>query len=241
MKVISLLLIAVAPCLYGQDTTSVVQERIPIEEARPTLSETPTAAELKALLTSGQWHISDVLDRVVERGDKAVLGLRDLILDIGSSSTTVSDSGSAAVDRLPLIKALERIGSNDAFAALMQCESIESDPQMRCAIISTLSRAHSNMSANQPQPSKEVVRIFIMNLGDHTFSGEIQRTTRQLAQEGLRRWLGLDFGDWTFRNERIQKGEVGKELSDSEYAKIWWEENESKLVWNGESSHFQVQ
>lgn len=144
-------------------------------------------------------------------------------------------------NRLLAVEALVKIHSTDAFFGLVESLVGEPDKEIKGRALSALAAEyHSAAVMGEAEPRGEILQAFISNLGNETYVGSLQKTLGQISQEGLVNWLGLDFGDRVFEQERIAAGEGMEDVGAVKYASIWWEKNASKLRWNKESSHFEV-
>ncbi|MGB2869517.1 MAG: hypothetical protein WBD36_13765 [Bacteroidota bacterium] len=209
----------------------------------PLLSASPTPQELADLFTTGEIGHSEGIERAVEKGNSAVEGLRELLFSqtLRGSQQEYADSGGLPPNKIFAVLALEKIGTSAAFEVLTEAAVSYVNVEIRGLSIQALSKScYQHARKGEFIPLTSVVAALIQNLDNPTFIAATQGPVSQIAQEGLVRWLGLDFGDPQFREARkIDKGEA--EISAAEYARQWWQRNADKIAWNGVSKHFEVQ
>ncbi|MGB2867413.1 MAG: hypothetical protein WBD36_03090 [Bacteroidota bacterium] len=215
----------------------------PVALKGPALSASPTPQELADLFTSGEISKSEVIERAVEKGGSAVEGLRELLFSqtLRGSQLEYPDSGGLPPNRIFAVLTLEKIGTAAAFEVLTETAKSHSNPEIRGLSIQAISKTcYQHVRKGEFEPNKSVVEALIQNLDSPTFIAAAQRPIGQIAQEGLVRWLGLDFGDPEFSEARKTSGGQ-TEMSAAEYARQWWERNADKVVWNGARKHLEVQ
>ncbi|MEP0826716.1 MAG: hypothetical protein HRF40_14660 [Nitrososphaera sp.] len=226
---------------WSQDTTEVAQSPIVENMEGPVLSSNPPASELAELFKSHDASSKDAVRRVVERGSGAVDGLVELLLSPTDRWKDISDPMASLPNKLLAVDALARLKSVNGFLALARAAETGPDKEIRGrALYSLAVDYHAAVSKGEIEPTKSIVLAFISNLGNETLVGSIQKTLGQISQEGIVKWLGLDFGDPIFEKERLAASGGGEDIGAIRFAALWWQENSEKLRWNSETHHFEV-
>ena len=254
--------------LFGQDTSRVIaSEPAVVHPARgPVLSSNPTALEFADLFTTGEIGESEAISRAVEKGDNAVAGLKALLFSetIRGAKRQPSDTGGFVPNKVAVVLALEGIGTEQSFAVLVRAANSHKNSEVRGVALNALSTVYYRQAQQENLiPDSDVIEALVKSLDDEAYVRLLQKPVRQIAQEGLLKWVGLDFGDPQFEEARIvaaggkysSVGQKGKpknwdpevdnkkqpQLSAAAYAKLWWEENKSKVSWDKEKKHFTTQ
>jgi hypothetical protein len=233
-------IIAFSFSLLAQDSSQIIlPEPQPIIEAPkgPPLSDTPTAQEFAELFTCGDLGPYEAVDRAAEKGDKAVAGLTELLFFEGIRSSRPQPISGEMMppNRVLVVLALEKIGSPDAFDALIRAATTHANPEIRAVALNIINTSYNKkMKSEKLKPQKELVDALLRNADDSTYIGYLQKPVNQIAQEGLMIWLGLDFGDPVFADERLKASKNGKEATAPECGRLWWKKNKAKTKWNKE-------
>ncbi|MGB2866929.1 MAG: hypothetical protein WBD36_00635, partial [Bacteroidota bacterium] len=132
-----------------------------------------------------------------------------------------ADSGGLPPNKIFAVLALEKIGTSSAFEALTEAANSHNNIEIRGLSIQAIGKTcYQHARRGEFTPGTSVVAALIQNLDNPTFLAAAQRPVSQIAQEGLVRWLGLDFGDPQFSEARKTKdGEA--EMSAADYARQW--------------------
>lgn len=210
------------------------------------LSPTPTLAELKSLFTAtgkGEYDPFDVLHELGQRGAKVIPAASALVI---SETSAKADSVTRLVERRNRIYAaqsLELIGTTSAYSALLNAASSHSDPDTRGIALNIIANSYYNKTQQEGlTPDKELIRLLIKTADDTTRVAQLYKTTAHIAREGLKNWLGVDFGepDTLGGGKKIKVGKDKQEVKLSDYRDAWLQQNFAKINWNKSKGKFQI-
>lgn len=210
------------------------------------LSPTPTLVELKSLFTAtgkGEYDPFDVLHEMRARGAKAVPAASALLV---SETPAKADSVTRLVERRNRIYAaqsLELIGTTAAYTALVNAASSHSDSDTRGVALNIIANGYYNKTQQEGlTPDKEVIRLLIKAADDTTKVTPLHKTTAHVAREGLKNWLGVDFGepDTLAGGKKIKVGRDKQEVKISDYRDSWLKQNFAKISWNKGKGRFEI-
>jgi hypothetical protein len=233
--------------LFSQDSSQIaLPEQAPAVETPkgPPLSDNPTAREFAELFTSDDLEAHEAIERAAKKGEKAISGLEGILFSesIRSSRPGTIEGEMMNPNRILVALALEKIGSMKAFDVLIEAAMTHNNVEVRAVALNIINTSYNaKVKSEILKPKKVVVDALLRNSDDSTFIGYLQKPVCQIAQEGLMIWLGLDFGDPIFQDECVKAGKDQKKTSATEYSRLWWKENGTKLNWNKESQHFEAQ
>jgi len=248
----SLLLLSSA-VLLAQDSTNVTPLQFSVKSVTPigpVLSASPTAQELADLFISiGQDLSSErAVSIVTEKGDKAVPGLSRLLSrnSIGRSDRPANsppdDTLVTAPYKMHAMAALVAIGTPEALDVVLSMTSSKDKKELvGLALNEVANKYYANAARSRRAPSTKLITALFRMADDQTMIGCLQKSTGQIAQEGIMRWLGIDFGEQQYDDARLKAGKGrGKKLTVAEYRQYWFQQNASKLVWDEEAGRFKA-
>jgi hypothetical protein len=253
----TLLLIAALMVLTGtafsQDTPPVTDKpnMNPVKPFVPIklLSAHPTTQEIIGVLavagTPGVEPV-EIVQELVAAGPSVVTALASLITpDTVACPLQPTDSVGVVKPRLAnrvlAVYALDAIGSQDAYAAIMQIGAIHKEIEIRAASLNALS--HGYLDKVRPgalKADKGVIYIFLKNVDDPTEVPSLRLSIAQIAREGMRRWLNWDLGVALQSQYRLVINKASTIMSSPEYWDYWWKLNSPKIVWAANSGQFQI-
>ena len=250
MKKLSLVFFAVlsSATLYGQDTTVVQSSSIASGFSSPTLSSKPTLSEVVAEFQSqsSQSVMGAAESMVSSKGDSAVDALVELIdSDSISTSMQATDTGTASVPflqwKIMAISTLGEIGTPTAFSALLQVGYAPNRTELSGLTLQILTTTYyERVLKGDVAPDSKVLGILFSAADDPSYVWFLHKKVEDIAYLGLMNWLGMDFGEPQFREARLKAGGSSGELSPEAYSQLWWKQNSANMVWNKETSHFEV-
>ena len=266
-QVIFVICIIIFPIdLFAQDSTQIdvdsrdainhVSTNIPIDsidraEASNRIPAVPTAQELAELFISacnGEMNPLDAVDLAVTKGENAAAGLTELLFNninysAAPKPTDLPDSVVfIAPNRIFPVLALEKISTPGAIAVLIQAAESHSNLEIRSIALNFIAnKYYEKIQKEDITPDKKIIQLFMGSVEDSTYIGYLQKTTGQIAEEGLLQWLGKDFGELQIDEAKEKVGDVNPAvMSVSEYRRQWMQENEKNLVWNKEKKKFSI-
>lgn len=213
------------------------------------LSPVPTSQEIADLFVAANanFTIDDAVRLVAKKGDGAVPALEQLIFSrtIVGSKRIEGDTSNGTITFAPrkihALFVLESICTPSAVAVLLRIVREYDDATLRGYALNAINRTYYQQVRKQNiAPDKAVVAELFRCANDQFYVAALQKTISQIAKEGIFLWLGVDFGDPQFQEERIKAGMDGKELNSDDYRKVWWDAKSQVLTWNGNVGRFEA-
>ena len=253
--------------LFAQDSTQIdvgsrdvinhVSTNVPVDsinkaETSHRISAAPTEQELAELFIfacNGEMNPLDAVDLAVEKGENAVAGLTELLFSQINYSTKPKPADLPdsiifiAPNRIFPVLALEKISTPGAIAALLRAAESHPNIEIRGIALNSIAKTYNDKIPKEDiTPDKVIISVLMGSVEDSTYIGYLQKTTGQIAEEGLLQWLGKDFGELQIdeAKEKVGDKEPVVRMSVSEYRRQWMQENEKNLVWNKEKKKFAV-
>lgn len=210
------------------------------------LSPTPTPAELKSLFAAtskGEYDPFEVVREVAKRGKKSIPAASVILLGEtapeSDSLTRIRESHS----RMYALHSLQAIGTKGAYAAIFKGAETHNDPETRGEALSVLAHRYYYETLNKGVvPENSIIKVLLKNADDTSKVHHLHKTVAHIAREGLKNWLGHDFGDpdTSGNNRKVKVQGSGTEITIADYRKTWWEENKARVVWDREKRRFQI-
>jgi hypothetical protein len=189
----------------------------------------------------------ELIEAVAEKGDTLVPVLDQMLFTekFTKLNFAIPDTGESievfAPQMVMGIKALEEIGSDSAYAVIAKVAATHKSLYVRSfALEAMVSSMHEKVRQGKIHPRVDAIDILIQNSEDNTFIGEHQKTVKQIANEGLIRWLGFTFDDPQLEPERKLAKKDKSIRTTRDFAQKWRKSNDAKLAWNKDTGHFEL-
>ncbi len=259
MKTTAIAVLFILGCLTGfaQGTNGKTAE----------LSNNPTACEIAHVFIQtahGECDPFLVIPVIAKRGDKILPALNDVLFsDPGDSLWQVkADSTESTVDSLVqdtmgyrygvsyAEMALEAIGTDKAYDILFDAATRHSDLNVRGRALDVFARIYYQKVLDEKLvPDIKIAQLLALDADDTTHIGYMEKSIAYIAFEGVKNWLGLDWGDaqapplatYVAAADTSALGPAGRQGNES-VAKShtqWWEDNKTLLKWNKDTGHFE--
>lgn len=202
-------------------------------------------SEIFQKITSGEIECYDALTQLVQRGENIIDTLeRFLFTEFIPEQDTIyfiSDSlhsqnffirKEPVPNKIYAVLVLDAILSNKAFNVLMRIADSNFEEEIKAEVIKSLAFNYYykfKYGNENLTPRKEVLRVLIEAIDDTTYNERMQMKIGHLARQGIKNWTGIDFGDLTLSNSRINA-----------YHNRWWQYNKDRLTWNSEKKLFKI-
>jgi hypothetical protein len=215
---------------------------------KDTISENPTINEINNLFqlaTNGRRDPFRIIALVSSRKDNSVPGLNAFLF---TDNMKIKDSTvKITANKQYAVYALDAIGSAAAEELLINAAGSHPDINIRGLALNTVAcnfyyrLKNNNMSAgsNSLTPDKEIVHIMLENADDPTPVPCRNEALGKIAREGIKNWTGLDYGDLP-NQKNLNVNSMNASLSMKAYREQWWQNNNSKLNWNSNTGHFEI-
>jgi len=214
------------------DTTAV---NVP---PRWSLSQLPDQAELGnvfARIQSGHVDLYDALERIGERGDKAIAGLGAFLRDFRKAPDSLRQH------RVFAVMALGEVGSTAAFPFLSSAARQREDQLLRGTALNILAVNHyERVVRNDLIPDKSVVHELVQAVDDSTYVQELSVPINEIARMGLMNWLGRDFGTPDTGTVVLQTGGAPRTVTIRQFRELWWQRVNPKIRWNHQLARFEI-
>jgi len=83
------------------------------------------------------------------------------------------------------------------------------------------------------------VHLLVQNADDTTYVENCNETIGKIAREGINNWTGIDYGDMPAGRGRENISNA-QGMNVKNYREQWWQNNSSKIQWDGSEEHFKV-
>ncbi len=216
-----------------------------------TVTSNPSSQELTILFsetTQGQHDPILVLRQVAAHGDGVVPALGTFISNTPVVKIPVTDSSTGAVDSVNIpppnrvygVMALDLIGTPSAYQALTGVAQTDTDADVRGEALKSLAISlYRRTIADSLSPDEQIVHIFLRDMDDTTFVETSSMRIGDIAREGLKNWMGVDFGEMLTDSLRVRE-EARLGMTLPQYREQWWQQNSANMVWNASSGHFEI-
>ena len=209
--------------------------------AQIAFSPVPSSEELKAQFTAAIRAESDpfeVLRAVAYRENDAVPGLVVLLNEPVDPNATTEVTGREEKIKVIAIMALESIGTETAYSALVSVACLGSS-ECRGIALNALSTAYyERVRAEGWAPEKEIIHVLLAGADDPSEIAHLNTTVAATARGGLKTWIGWDLGDSV--EKTITVGKDAKTYAIAEYREIVWRDVENRLNWNPDLGKFEA-
>ncbi len=184
-------------------------------------SSIPTPAELKVVFTKtkhGEYTAIEALRKIVERKDKAIPALQ-YYLNVQIDSIKRNDFDPS---KIYAVLALEAIGTKQSYEVLTQLAINHSEAEVRGTALKTLSNSYySRVVEDSLKPNKDIVHILLNQCDDTTYVNFCHKRIGDIAREGIKNWLGVDYGELSLNQSKITLGKEKVDLNPNQYRE-WW-------------------
>lgn len=206
--------------------------------AVPSTATARALTRLFAETTAGQYDPFQVMKNVSSLGDIAIPALQAFLFD---TTNQLMDSTSAVKpNKLYAVLALDRIGTPAAYQVLAQAAVNHPESEVRGTALRAFALDYySRAQQDSIIPAKEVVHLLLRNTEDTTYVTYCNRRIGDIAREGLKNWMGIDYGDILPDSMRAQE-EQKLGMTILQYREQWWQQNSSNMVWNENTGHFEI-
>ncbi len=240
----------------------------------PILSDNPTVSELSRLFAETKQGFHDpfvLIPAIAKRGDRVVPLLRDVLYEDTTADSSLQQQAQLVTDStgnrhliapqqkeelrscaLYAEMTLEVINTNLADSVLAQVAGNFPDVELRGRALKALATIyHQKVMDDNSTPDKSIVGLFVLSADDTTRVNELQVSIGSIAREGVKNWLGQDWGEVipngsvvglaNAANSTIaQTKQVTSIATTAVQHSEWWFANAAKLQWNGPKAQFVI-
>jgi hypothetical protein len=207
------------------------------------LSINPTVTEITEVFQRAATGAIDpfrVLSSIVKHKDKAVPALEAFLF---ASPAPIKEGDSimnTEPNRLYGVLALEAIATNNAFAVLKHAAQFHPDKEVKGTALNALAGNYYHRAEKDSLPAdKEILHILMSNTEDTTWVEHCGRRIGEIAREGVKNWMGEDYGDLPLEKKMIKVGKEKHEMTVEAYREVWWMKHNAALKWNKKTAHFE--
>lgn len=217
-------------------------------------TEAPTAQEFADAfyqIEIGIYDPYDVLSEIELLGDRCSKELDKLIFSekikpilpelVGIDGGIVKESIEVATNKRYGILALERINTIDAYDILFDVIKKHDDIELKAMALNIINNKYKErVILDEIEPDKHFLKYFIDYLEDLTHIKSYNIKFDKICRNGLKIWLGKDFGDYVEEQDINDELDIPHEKLTKEDKDKWWDDNSPKIKWNKKKNKFEI-
>jgi hypothetical protein len=242
-RILPVLILVALGTASAQVSTTTIQ---------PILPDQFTASDLRAALglaAAGVADPSQLISALARHASQSVVMIRDLLYDesvyAGVAEGVFHSIPAGSVRRFApvppqalLVLALQACGSAEAYAYLFRAATNHPSAQVRGLSLYGLAHGFRDKAKIRViQPDKALLYLFLSNGSDTTYIGFLEKSTAQVAREGLRYWTGKD-GGWPLPVRVRVVPAANRPSGIPEYWQFWWRTRSPRITWDAEKAVF---
>jgi len=177
-------------------------------------------------------------ERIIKNKNEAIPALRDFMYSFSLRDIKTGNE----VNRLYGLFALEGIETIESYDLIKQIAAMHPETEIKGKSLQILSNGYySKVVTEGITPSKDIILLLLQNCDDTSFVEVCKKRIGEISREGLKKWIGLEYGDLESHVKTVFVTKLKKELRLSDYREWWWSQNSAYIQWNSKLMQFLIQ